>query len=582
MFSKEDSIKIINELSKEGLYLTSGGFNPSFVKKFNRIKTEYQSQWYNSVVGSSLSEKIFLINNNMDAAPTCPICHASVLDFISPKEGYREFCSSTCRANGNHNKAEETCLKKYGVRHPAQSKVVQDKMKKTTNERYGVDNIFQRTDIIEEALLKKRGVRSVMHLEEIKQKILESQIEKYGMHPLSTPNIRKAISATNLLKYGNTCSLHSKDMEEQMSILKKTKAWERHTSNPLYLGKVKFITSQEDYKGRVDNNGYRLLYKWECNACHNPFDDYISSNKIPRCPQCYPPSFQGTMEKELATWIQSILPKETEIIFNTRRVITPLELDIYIPSYNLAIEFNELYWHCETSTKGSRGSDYHIGKTQSCKEKGIELIHIFDYEWWNNPLIVKSILSTKLGIINNKINARECCIKEITSIDSGVFLNENHIQGYAPASIRLGLFFNSELVAHLAISKNRFKEGTYEIVRYANKLDHSVRGGLSKLFSRAKLFLPEDFKLISYVDLRFFHGKSNESIGLIFSHYNKPAYMYTNDYKTVYNRMSFQKKNIEKNLSIYDDRLTEWENMQLNGYDRIWDCGTAVYSNITT
>jgi hypothetical protein len=40
--------------------------------------------------------------------------------------------------------------------------------------------------------------------------------------------------------------------------------------------------------------------------------------------------------------------------------------------------------------------------------------------------------------------------------------------------------------------------------------------------------------------------------------------------------MNFQKKNIKKYMK-YEDSLTEWENMQLNGYDRVWDCGTDVW-----
>lgn len=30
-------------------------------------------------------------------------------------------------------------------------------------------------------------------------------------------------------------------------------------------------------------------------------------------------------------------------------------------------------------------------------------------------------------------------------------------------------------------------------------------------------------------------------------------------------------------LPIFDINLTNWENMQLNGYDRIWDCGYIKY-----
>ena len=30
-------------------------------------------------------------------------------------------------------------------------------------------------------------------------------------------------------------------------------------------------------------------------------------------------------------------------------------------------------------------------------------------------------------------------------------------------------------------------------------------------------------------------------------------------------------------LDQFDSNLTEWENMQLNNYDRIWDCGNISY-----
>ena len=30
-------------------------------------------------------------------------------------------------------------------------------------------------------------------------------------------------------------------------------------------------------------------------------------------------------------------------------------------------------------------------------------------------------------------------------------------------------------------------------------------------------------------------------------------------------------------VEIFDESLSEWENMKLNGYDRIWDCGNYVF-----
>jgi len=34
---------------------------------------------------------------------------------------------------------------------------------------------------------------------------------------------------------------------------------------------------------------------------------------------------------------------------------------------------------------------------------------------------------------------------------------------------------------------------------------------------------------------------------------------------------------LKNTLSNFNPKLTEWKNMQLNGYDRIWDCGNLKY-----
>ena len=34
---------------------------------------------------------------------------------------------------------------------------------------------------------------------------------------------------------------------------------------------------------------------------------------------------------------------------------------------------------------------------------------------------------------------------------------------------------------------------------------------------------------------------------------------------------------LKNKLLIYDKSLSEWQNMQINKYDRIWDCGNLKY-----
>jgi hypothetical protein len=54
-----------------------------------------------------------------------------------------------------------------------------------------------------------------------------------------------------------------------------------------------------------------------------------------------------------------------------------LELDIYLPEKNLAIEFDGLFWH----NSNNKFKNYHLKKTLLCEKQGIQLIHIFEYEW---------------------------------------------------------------------------------------------------------------------------------------------------------------------------------------------------------
>jgi len=79
--------------------------------------------------------------------------------------------------------------------------------------------------------------------------------------------------------------------------------------------------------------------------------------------------------------------------------------------------------------------------------------------------------------------------------------------------------------------------------------------------------------IVSYVDKRYFNGKGYKDWSLI--NESNPNYFYTKDYMNRESRLKYQKHKIIENE---DDRLlTEWQIMQIKGYDRIWDCGNKVY-----
>ncbi len=320
-----------------------------------------------------------------------------------------------------------------------------------------------------------------------------------------------------------------------------------------------------------DYNGYRNLLRIRC-KCGNIFERKCD-NTINRsdfyCSHCS--SNISNLEKEVVNFVKSL---NVIIVENTRKIINPYELDIYIPEHNLAIEFNGLYWHSELQGKGS---DYHLMKTELCEEKGIQLLHIFESEWLNKKDIVKSIIKAKLGLTKH-IYARKCEIKEVNKDDTSEFLINNHLQGKNPSKVSCGLYYENILVALMTFGKSRFdKNIEWELIRFANKKDISVVGGASKLLK----YFNNKYQvksLITYADRRYSNGNLYEQLGFKFSHCSKPNYFYflKNDYE-LYSRQKFQKHKLSKLLSSFNPNLTEWENMKANKYNKIWDCGNVVY-----
>lgn len=102
-------------------------------------------------------------------------------------------------------------------------------------------------------------------------------------------------------------------------------------------------------------------------------------------------------EKDIVTIVEEILSDSTKNIkYNIRSVIYPYELDIYMPELSIAIEFNGNYWH-SAYFKDDR---YHQNKSLQCLDKGIRLVHIYEYELVN----LEGLKNTLYKILTNTEN----------------------------------------------------------------------------------------------------------------------------------------------------------------------------------
>lgn len=290
------------------------------------------------------------------------------------------------------------------------------------------------------------------------------------------------------------------------------------------------------------------------------------------CPECgveYSNGF-SKCEKELLKGI-NIPCKE-----NDRTLIPPLEIDMYFPDKKLGIEVDGVYWHGE-QCKGETAKAYHLMKSKQCLEKGVLLMHFYDVEIDSKKELILSMIHSKLGLIENKIFARKCVVKELNYKSTKEFLDTNHLQGGgAVGSERYGLYYNDELVSVMTFGKPRFnKNYDYELIRFCNKINTRVVGAASKLFQHA---LKQGLNnIISYANRRWSNGDLYEKLGFTKTSETEPNYFYTNGYK-MYSRVACQKHKLKDVLGErFDEQLSEHENMIAANYYRVYDCGNLVF-----
>ena len=356
-------------------------------------------------------------------------------------------------------------------------------------------------------------------------------------------------------KYGED---HWTKTEQGKRQLRSQNRAENFDSKMKLLKERKDIVLLSDYEEYLEADQIR----YKCLKCGKEFLSSGSNVQRVSCPECSPPMGISDEEKNVLHYIKSIYNGIVED--NVRSIISPKELDIWIPDRNLAIEFNGSYWH----SANYLSSTYHLEKTLACAEKGIRLIHIFEWEWLNRRPACESLIKSALGLFERSIGARECSVEQMASEDYRDFLEENHLQGAVNSSIRLVLAYQGEAVACAGWGGSRFKQGEMELHRFCLKSGWRIQGALSKLCAHSGL---DSF--VSYVDLAHFTGDGYRKAGFRETGRSAPNYRWCRGAE-VLTRMQTQKHKLPELLGeSFDPYLTEAENMALAGWTQVFDCG---------
>jgi hypothetical protein len=410
----------------------------------------------------------------------------------------------------------------------------------------------------------KKCISSDQNIKDIKEK---KSYEKFGTKaPGMNKDIKEKMIKTNNERYGGNSP------KNNIEIVKKSTSSFRKTKINKNIEKYKYLNLFEvDYDKKI--------FKFLCDKGHYfEIDMYSFRNRkkinTEICTICNPiNSFSNSgQEIQLQDFIKNNY--DGEILLNNRSIIGT-ELDIYIPELKMAFEFNGVYWHNEIY----KSNKYHLEKTELAEKNDIKLIHIYQDNWMFKQDIIKSRILNLLGK-SDKLFARKCKIKEI--LDNKLvrdFLEKNHLQGFVGSKIKIGLFYENELVSLMTFGYQRksmgqkSKENSYEMLRFCNKLNINVVGGASRLFDHLiKTYNPNE--VISYADRSWSSGNLYEKLGFHLVHKTTPNYYYVIDGIRRY-RFEFRKDVLVRQGA--DPSKTEHEIMLEKKIYRIYDSGHLKY-----
>lgn len=312
--------------------------------------------------------------------------------------------------------------------------------------------------------------------------------------------------------------------------------------------------------------GSNTKAQWRCSGCGHEWATQPNYRCYQGygCPNC---SLKGTSnaEQSLAEFVSGLVP----IMTNVRGLLgdTNYEVDIWIPSHNIGIEFNGLHWHQEKYV----GRDYHAEKSRLAEDNGITLFHIWEDQWRDNRTVVENVLQHKLGLSDQKtIGARQCTVATLTAAQVKAILEDNHLQGFTHATRHFGLI-HDEVVAVMSIHKR--KAGEYELTRFASST--RVPGGFSKLLKHAIEWIREDGggTIVTFSDNSYATGQVYQDAGFTLDRALKPDYSYVVN-KTRQHKFLYRKKRFEKDPNLkFEPGLTERELAAYNSIPRIYDAG---------
>lgn len=545
------------DIIKENCYRSSGEINAHCNKetwwsKRNLIYVYDDILEYTNFLteDSKISVRLYHYLNDIDTPSKCSRDGCSNnTKFDNRFEKYGKYCSRKCTS---------MATAKYGSDNRFSTQETKEKIKKANLAKYGHENVSHSTHF-KEKMANYYGTLSDEKMNEIIEKRAATNVEKYGYTtPFMAESVKEKITATMIERYGVEKPLQNQDI---LAKQKRTNVdrygapnkKQRYYSQELLnnLGNVEWFEEQMKLKSvhgmSIEHN---TSYTAMCTICRNHGIVLVGGS---------------TFENEIHDYVSSKI--DVSLTRHNKKLLNGLEIDMLSDELKVGIECNGIYWHSEMS--GNKDMFYHLRKTNMMKEVGYTLMHIFEDDWHNKQDVCKSRL---VGLFSDFsiLDPIHCDVSLLDPADEETFLNFNSIHGCKNSDMCYCIRIDGEIVSVASFKK--VGEYSWEIVGFADKLYNYYENSLSLMLDKFVISchpdnivfrIPKEFGSEHMKHTRMTHGYDE-----------LPTYRYVDTRKRL---KVLGYGELPKLLETFDPSLTEWENMQNNGYDRIWDCGNSVW-----
>lgn len=543
------------------------GKSPS--KLFKKFDTtgKYLQEMKKKYGDYNINILLYSTYNNLNTVPYAACGKIKKFSGLTVRDmcnSYRVNCEESCPECHYHLKEvmnenrRKSVHGKYGVESVSQIKEVRNKAINTMQEKYGVENI-SKLESVKKRKKEKFEDKSTEEIENIYLKIKNTTIDRYGVsNAAKSEVIKNKVKETFIRNYGSENVFNSTEFKNRNRIIT---AKRRHDKIMDYI--------DSEYSLTFLPFEYSEEHCFHCLKCNSDFSCNIQNYSTIRCHKCYPVNVSNE-EREFFSTISDML--DCEIIYNNRySFLDNKEIDFYIPELNIGIEYNGSYWHNSTN----KDEHYHQNKCKAALDNGINLIQIYDTDVIYNKEKVVNRLKHLFKINNKKVYARKCEIKTVSTKDCNDFMNDYHFQGECVSKIRLGLYYQDELVSMCTFGKSRFdKKYDYELLRFCSK--YNVVGAFSKLLKYfEKTHNPKS--LITYADFDWSNGNLYSTNSFEFLKLTNPGYFYVDKKKIKISRYECQKHKLLKKYDWTTNDMTESEICNMLGYNKIYNSGNMVF-----